>query len=62
MRPIAEPVGPVLLAGSVADAVIAAIRASNAGVRVQDRGAYAASFLNALREVLETRDWETELA
>ncbi len=24
-------------------------------------GAYAASFLNALREVLETRDWETEL-
>jgi pyruvate dehydrogenase E2 component (dihydrolipoyllysine-residue acetyltransferase) len=25
-------------------------------------GAYAASFLNALREVLETRDWEAELA
>jgi 2-oxoglutarate dehydrogenase E2 component (dihydrolipoamide succinyltransferase) len=25
-------------------------------------GAYAASFLNATREVLETRDWEAELA
>ena len=25
-------------------------------------GAYAASFLNALRVVLETRDWEAELA
>jgi pyruvate dehydrogenase E2 component (dihydrolipoyllysine-residue acetyltransferase) len=25
-------------------------------------GAYAASFLNALREILETRDWEAELA
>jgi 2-oxoglutarate dehydrogenase E2 component (dihydrolipoamide succinyltransferase) len=25
-------------------------------------GAYAASFLNAMREVLETRDWEAELA
>jgi 2-oxoglutarate dehydrogenase E2 component (dihydrolipoamide succinyltransferase) len=25
-------------------------------------GAYAASFLAAVREVLETRDWEAELA
>jgi pyruvate dehydrogenase E2 component (dihydrolipoamide acetyltransferase) len=25
-------------------------------------GAYAASFLNDLRNVLETRDWDTELA
>jgi 2-oxoglutarate dehydrogenase E2 component (dihydrolipoamide succinyltransferase) len=24
-------------------------------------GAYAAAFLNAMRDVLETRDWETEL-
>jgi len=25
-------------------------------------GAYAASFLNDVRDALETRDWETELA
>lgn len=33
-------VGPVLTAGPAADAVVAAIRELNAGVRVLDRGAY----------------------
>jgi toluene monooxygenase system protein D len=33
-------VGPVLQAGPVADAVIAAIRELNAGVEIVDRGAY----------------------
>jgi MmoB/DmpM family protein len=33
-------VGPVLQAGPVADAVIAAIRELNAGVEVVDRGSY----------------------
>lgn len=33
-------VGPVLTPGPLADAVIAAIRADNAGVAVLDRGAY----------------------
>jgi hypothetical protein len=35
-----EAVGPVLTPGPLADAVIAAIRASNSGVKVIDRGAY----------------------
>lgn len=33
-------VGPVLLCGRVADAIVAAIRTQNAGVRVSHRGAY----------------------
>jgi len=33
-------VGPVLLVGRVADAIVAAIRTQNAGVRVSHRGAY----------------------
>jgi MmoB/DmpM family protein len=33
-------VGPVLLAGRVSDAVVAAIRKHNAGVRVTQRGSY----------------------
>ncbi|HVV49908.1 MAG TPA: MmoB/DmpM family protein [Polyangia bacterium] len=35
-----DEVGPVLLAGPVADAVVAAIRARTAGVRVDHHGAY----------------------
>jgi toluene monooxygenase system protein D len=35
-----DGVGPVLQAGSVAEAIIAAIREQNAGVEVIDRGAY----------------------
>ena len=35
-----EHVGPVLTAGPLAEAVVAAIRASNADVTVVDRGAY----------------------
>jgi toluene monooxygenase system protein D len=35
-----DRVGPVLQAGPVADAVIAAIRELNAGVEIVDRGAY----------------------
>ncbi len=35
-----DHVGPVLLAGAVADAVVAAIREENEGVTVLDRGAY----------------------
>jgi hypothetical protein len=34
------PVGPVLQAGDRADAVVAALKALNAGVIVVDRGAY----------------------
>jgi hypothetical protein len=33
-------VGPVLLAGRVADAIVAAIRKQNSGVRVSSRGSY----------------------
>lgn len=33
-------VGPVLEAGEIADAIVAAIRALNTGVEVLDRGAY----------------------
>jgi hypothetical protein len=33
-------VGPVLLAGRVADAIVAAIRKQNAGVRITVRGSY----------------------
>ncbi len=33
-------VGPVLLAGRVADAIVAALKRQNAGVRVSNRGAY----------------------
>ena len=35
-----ECVGPVLVAGAVADAIIAAIRRENDGVEVTDRGSY----------------------
>jgi hypothetical protein len=37
---VSDRVGPVLHAGSRADALVAAIRAENAGVEVLDRGAY----------------------
>jgi hypothetical protein len=33
-------VGPVLMAGTVADAIVAAVQRDNPGVTVQDRGAY----------------------
>jgi toluene monooxygenase system ferredoxin subunit len=36
----ADEVGPVLQSGPVTEAVVAAIRAQNAGARVVDRGAY----------------------
>ena len=36
----AEGVGPVLEAGEVADAIVAAIREANPGASVQDRGSY----------------------
>jgi toluene monooxygenase system protein D len=36
----AGEVGPVLLAGRVADAVVEALRARNAGARVSPRGSY----------------------
>jgi hypothetical protein len=35
-----ECVGPVLAAGPVADAIVAAIRRENDGVEVTDRGSY----------------------
>jgi len=35
-----DEVGPVLLAGRVSDAIVAAIRTHNAGVRVSHRGSY----------------------
>ena len=35
-----ECVGPVLVAGSIAEAIVAAIRRENDGVEVTDRGAY----------------------
>ena len=35
-----ECVGPVLVAGAIADAIIAAIRRENDGVEVIDRGSY----------------------
>ncbi len=35
-----DEVGPVLEAGEIADAVVAAIREHNQGVTVRDRGAY----------------------
>ena len=35
-----ERVGPVLEAGEVADAIVQAIRAQNADVSIEDRGAY----------------------
>ncbi len=38
--PASECVGPVLAAGPVADAIIAAIRRDNADVQVTDRGSY----------------------
>jgi toluene monooxygenase system protein D len=38
--PSSECVGPVLAAGPVADAIIAAIRRENDGVEVTDRGSY----------------------
>jgi hypothetical protein len=39
-RELPNEVGPVLLAGRVADAIVAAIRKQNAGVRVSTRGSY----------------------
>jgi MmoB/DmpM family len=38
--PASECVGPVLAAGPVADAIVAAIRRENDGVEVIDRGSY----------------------
>lgn len=38
--PDAAVVGPILAAGRVADAIIAAIRKENADVRITDRGSY----------------------
>jgi hypothetical protein len=38
--PASECVGPVLAAGPVADAIVAAIRNENTGVEVTDRGSY----------------------
>jgi len=38
--PASEWVGPVLAAGPVADAIVAAIRRENDGVEVTDRGSY----------------------
>ena len=40
MTPRIDTVGPVLESGDVADAVIAAIRALNEDVAVEDRGSY----------------------
>ncbi len=39
-RLAASEVGPVLLAGRVAEAIVTAMRRQNAGVRVSHRGAY----------------------
>jgi hypothetical protein len=39
-RAATNEVGPVLLAGRVADAIVAAIRQHNAGARVSARGSY----------------------
>lgn len=39
-RLAANEVGPVLLVGRVTDAIVAAIRAQNAGARVSVRGSY----------------------
>lgn len=39
-RAQANEVGPVLLAGRVTDAIVAAIRKENAGARVSPRGSY----------------------
>jgi hypothetical protein len=39
-RVAANEVGPVLLVGRVADAIVAAIRQQNAGARVSFRGSY----------------------
>jgi toluene monooxygenase system protein D len=39
-RSSATEVGPVLIAGRVADAIVAAIRKQNPGVRVSSRGSY----------------------
>src|SRR5687768_16749615 len=39
-RATVNEVGPVLLAGRVADAIVAAIRKQNPGVRVTSRGSY----------------------
>lgn len=40
VAPDAAVVGPILAAGRVADAIIAAIRKENVGVRINDRGSY----------------------
>lgn len=39
-RPTPSEVGPVLLSGRVSEAIVAAIRQQNAGVRVTQRGSY----------------------
>jgi len=41
---VSDVAGPVLAAGAIADAVIAAIRATNDGVETIDRGAYVRVF------------------
>jgi hypothetical protein len=50
-RLAASEVGPVLLAGRVSEAIVAAIRRQNAGVRVSHRGAYLRVSASARCEV-----------
>jgi toluene monooxygenase system protein D len=50
----AEGVGPVLEAGEIAEAIIAAIREANSGVEVQNRGSYVRVTVSE-RCVLERR-------
>jgi hypothetical protein len=50
-RLAAREVGPVLLAGRVSDAIVAAIRRQNAGVRVSQRGSYLRVSASARCEV-----------
>ena len=50
----AEGVGPVLEAGEVAEAIVAAIREANPGVSIQNRGSYV-RVTAAGRCVLERR-------
>jgi toluene monooxygenase system protein D len=54
---MAEGVGPVLEAGEVAEAIVAAIREANPGVSVQSRGSYL-RVMAAERCVLERRTVE----
>ncbi|HVZ89024.1 MAG TPA: MmoB/DmpM family protein [Polyangia bacterium] len=40
LRVAANEVGPVLMAGRIADAVVAVVRRQNAGARISPRGSY----------------------